>query len=206
MLERLQYISQGLTLAKQKNNILKALDAGANWIQIRWKQADEQDFIQLAQQIKQICEPFGAKCIINDHVKLAKELDIDGVHLGLTDCGIADTRRLLGPSKIIGGTANSLEDVQSRIAEKCDYIGLGPFKHTDTKQKLSPLLGEAGYENIINQISQQGLPAVPIFAIGGISSLEDIQNLLQTGVYGVAVSGLITQTPNIISSIKNLLP
>ncbi len=206
MLERLQYISQGLTRTEQKNNILKALDAGASWIQIRWKQADDQDLIRLAQQIKPICEQFGAKCIINDHVKLAKELDVDGVHLGLTDCGIADARRLLGPSKIIGGTANRLEDVQGRITEQCDYIGLGPYRHTDTKQKLSPLLGLAGYENIINQISQQGLPAVPIFAIGGISSLEDIQNLLQTGVYGVAVSGLITQTPNIISSIKNLLP
>jgi len=206
MLERLQYISQGLTLAEQKNNILKALDAGATWIQIRWKQADEQDFLQLAQEIKQVCEQFAAKCIINDHVKLAKELDVDGVHLGLTDCGIADARLLLGSKKIIGGTANSLEDVLGRIAEQCDYIGLGPYKHTHTKQKLSPLLGLAGYENIINQIRQQGLPSVPIFAIGGISSLEDIQNLLQTGVYGIAVSGLVTQTPNIISSIKNLLP
>ena len=108
--------------------------------------------------------------------------------------------------KIIGGTANSLEDVQRRIAEKCDYIGLGPFKHTYTKQKLSPLLGIAGYENISREIRRQELPAVPIFAIGGISSLEDIQQLIQTGVYGVAVSGMVTQTPNIISSIKNLLP
>ncbi|WP_246250629.1 thiamine phosphate synthase [Sphingobacterium prati] len=206
MLEKLQYISQGLTLTDQKNNILKALDAGATWIQIRWKQAEEPEFSLLASQILHICQQFGAKCIINDHVKLAKELDLDGVHLGLTDCGIAEARQLLGPSKVIGGTANSLEDVQRRIVEKCDYIGLGPFKHTYTKQKLSPLLGIAGYENIIQEIRRQELPPVPIFAIGGISSLEDIQHLTQIGVYGVAVSGLITQTPNIISSIKNLLP
>ncbi|WP_245971256.1 thiamine phosphate synthase [Sphingobacterium puteale] len=205
MLEKLQYISQGLTLADQKNNILKALDAGATWIQIRWKQADESAFSLLAQQMLQVCQHFGAKCIINDHVQLAKELDVDGVHLGLTDCGIAEARQLLGAAKIIGGTANSLEDVQQRIAEKCDYIGLGPYKHTYTKQKLSPLLGIAGYEHIIREIRRQGLTPVPIYAIGGISSLEDIQRLTETGVYGVAVSGLITQTPNIISSIKNLL-
>jgi len=206
MLERLQYISQGLTLTEQKNNILKALDAGATWIQIRWKQGDEPEFLSLTTQIHQVCQQFGAKCIINDHVHLAKELDVDGVHLGLTDCNIAEARDLLGPAKIIGGTANSLADVQRRIAEQCDYIGLGPFKHTYTKQKLSPLLGVTGYENIIAEIRRQELPLVPIFAIGGISSLEDIQILIQTGVYGVAVSGLVTQTPNIISSIKNLLP
>lgn len=204
MLERLQYISQGLTQAEQKNNILKALDAGATWIQIRWKQAEEAEFAILAKQIQQVCQQFGAKCIINDDVHLAKQLDVDGVHLGLTDCGIAEARQLLGPEKIIGGTANSLHDVQQRIAENCDYIGLGPFKHTHTKQKLSPLLGLAGYQNIFQEIHRLELPPVPIFAIGGISSAEDIQHLIQTGVYGVAVSGLITQTPHLISSIKNL--
>jgi len=206
MLEKLQYISQGLTLTDQKNNILKALDAGATWIQIRWKQADKASFSLLAQQMLQVCQHFEAKCIINDHVQLAKELDVDGVHLGLTDCGIAEARQLLGATKIIGGTANSLQDVQQRIAEKCDYIGLGPYKHTYTKQKLSPLLGIAGYEHIIREIRRQELAPVLIFAIGGISSIEDIQRLTETGVYGIAVSGLITQTPNIISSIKNLLP
>lgn len=206
MLERIQYISQGLTLTEQKYNILKALDAGATWIQIRWKQTDERNFALLAQEIKKICEQFGAKCIINDYVSLAKDLDVDGVHLGLEDCPIATARLLLGPDKIIGGTANTLVDVQQRIAEKCNYIGLGPFQHTTTKQKLSPLLGAIGYASIIDHINQGEIPTIPIFAIGGIGSLEDIKNLLQAGVYGVAVSALLTQTPHIISSIKNILP
>ncbi|MDM1293081.1 thiamine phosphate synthase [Sphingobacterium sp. N143] len=204
-LEKLQYISQGHSLAQQKNNILKALDDGARWIQIRWKQADEKEFHRLSQQVKQACDQYGAQCIINDHVHLAKDLDVDGVHLGLEDCSIAKARALLGPSKIIGGTANTFEDVQQRIRERCDYIGLGPFKHTYTKQKLSPLLGIEGYKNIRNKINLQGLPPTPIFAIGGIDSLDDIQRLVQAGVYGVALSGLVTQTPHIISSIKNIL-
>jgi len=111
----------------------------------------------------------------------------------------------LGPEKIIGGTANSFADVKQRILENCDYIGLGPFGYTTTKQKLSPLLGIAGYKNIIQQVRQEGLPSIPIFAIGGIKDLEDIHHLTQIGVYGIALSGMITQTPHIVSSINKLL-
>ena len=204
-MERLQYISQGHTLTEQKNNILKALDAGAKWIQVRWKETSDKELHILAEQIKRACSEFGAQCIINDHPAIAKSIDADGVHLGLDDCSIIDARNLLGPEKIIGGTANTFADVKQRIAENCDYIGLGPFNYTATKQKLSPLLGISGYENIIQHIGQQALPLVPIFAIGGIRHLEDIQHLLQIGVYGIALSGIITETPNIVSSINKLL-
>jgi len=203
-MERLQYISQGHTLTEQKNNILKALDAGAKWIQVRWKETSDKELHILAEQIKRACSEFGAHCIINDHPAIAKSIDADGVHLGLDDCSIIDARNLLGPEKIIGGTANTFADVKQRIAENCDYIGLGPFNYTTTKQKLSPLLGISGYENIIQHIGQQALPLVPIFAIGGIRHLEDIQHLLQIGVYGIALSGIITETPNIVSSINKL--
>jgi thiamine-phosphate pyrophosphorylase len=202
---RLQYISQGLTFNEQKNHILRALDAGAPWIQLRWKLADEKELFILAELVKKACDQFNAKCIINDHVQLAKELEADGVHLGLEDCSIAKARQLLGPQKIIGGTANSFADVLQRIDENCDYIGLGPFKHSNTKQKLSPLLGIEGYKNIVAQLSQLGSQSIPLFAIGGIASLEDIKNLLDTGIYGVALSGFATQTPHTISSIKTYL-
>ncbi|WP_312747450.1 thiamine phosphate synthase [Sphingobacterium multivorum] len=204
-MERLQYISQGKTLREQKNNMLKALDAGAKWIQIRWKEAEEKDLYALAEEIRQACSEFGASCIINDHPSLAAAVDADGVHLGLDDCSVAAARHLLGAGKIIGGTANSFANVKQRISEHCDYIGLGPFNYTTTKQKLSPLLGIAGYENIIQQVRREGLPPIPIFAIGGISQLEDIQHLLEIGVYGVALSGIVTKTPNIVSSINKIL-
>jgi Thiamine monophosphate synthase len=204
-MERLQYISQGQTLAAQKSNILKALDAGARWIQIRWKEASNKQLYILAEQIKKACTEFDAYCIINDHPEIAKNIDAEGVHLGLDDCSITEARDLLGPEKIIGGTANNFTDVKQRITENCDYIGLGPFNYTTTKQKLSPLLGIAGYKNIIQQVHQEGLPLIPIFAIGGISDLEDIRHLLKIGVYGIALSGIITRTPQIVSSINKLL-
>lgn len=204
-MERLQYISQGQTLAEQKSNILKALDAGSKWVQIRWKEASNKQLYILAEQIKKACSEFDAYCIINDHPEIAKDIDAEGVHLGLDDCSITEARDLLGPEKIIGGTANSFADVRRRITENCDYIGLGPFSFTATKQKLSPLLGISGYQNIIQQLKQERLLKVPIFAIGGINDLEDIRHLTQIGVYGIALSGMITQTPHIVSSINKLL-
>ena len=204
-MEKLQYISQGQTLAAQKDNILKALDAGVKWIQVRWKGAHQAYVYRLAEQVKNVCLRYGATCIINDHPALAAAVDADGVHLGLEDGSIAAARKLLGPGKIIGGTANSFANVKQRIIEHCDYIGLGPFNYTTTKQKLSPLLGITGYENIIQQVCREGLTPIPIFAIGGISQLEDIQRLLEIGVYGVALSRIVTKTPNIVSSINKIL-
>lgn len=206
VLERLQYISQGLTLSEQKHNSLKALDAGAKWIQIRWKKADEKEIYVLAQYIQKLCKQYEATCIINDHVNMAKDLDLDGVHLGLDDCSITVARDILGTTKIIGGTANTFDDISRRIAENCDYIGLGPFKYTTTKKDLSPLLGLSGYQNALGQMREQGLLTTPIFAIGGISNILDIQNLIEAGVYGIALSGLVTEKPHLISSIKKFLP
>ena len=204
-MEKLQYISQGQTLDAQKDNILKALDAGVKWIQVRWKGARQEHLYTLAEKIKNVCSLYGATCIINDHPALAAAVDADGVHLGLEDGSLAAARKLLGPGKIIGGTANSFTDVNQRITENCDYIGLGPFRFTTTKQKLSPVLGLDGYENIIRQVRREGLSPIPIFAIGGIAHLDDIQQLLQTGVYGVALSARITYNPAIVSSINKIL-
>ena len=204
MKTKLQYISQGSSLPEQESNILRALQAGVDWVQVRWKQAPEQDLLQLCLNVKRYCVVYNAVCIINDHVLLAKEISADGVHLGLEDGAVADARRLLGPGKIIGGTANTLQDVQQRIAEQCDYIGLGPFALTTTKDKLSPVLGLDGYRDVCRYFSERQEIIPPVYAIGGIG-LEDIPALMQTGIYGIAVSGLITRCPELVSHIKTIL-
>ncbi|CDS92247.1 thiamine phosphate synthase [Sphingobacterium faecium] len=204
MFSKIQYISQGNTALEQETNIRNALQAGADWIQLRWKEGNEDQLLTLAVCIKQLCFQYGAKLIINDHVHIAKAIDATGVHLGLTDSSIRDARLLLGSKKIIGGTANSLSDVQQRIAEKCDYIGLGPLRFTSTKEKLSPLLGYTGYQEIIQNLRTQGTDHPPIFAIGGIL-LEDMTLLQEMGIYGVALSGLITKKPQLIQELKNKL-
>lgn len=204
MLSKLQYISQGSTDQEQLHNIQKALNGGCKWIQLRWKNVSKKEFIPVAVQVKEWCQHYQATFIINDYVEWAKEVDADGVHLGLDDTRIEEARKLLGENKIIGGTANTLEDVLQRIDEQCDYIGLGPFKFTTTKGNLSPILGLEGYKRIIEKLNSGG-KKTKIYAIGGIE-LKDITPLMETGIYGIAVSGLITKIENeLVEEIYNLL-
>ncbi|UMQ40969.1 thiamine phosphate synthase [Chryseobacterium sp. Y16C] len=203
-MEKLQYISQGFTIEDQELNIRKALDNGTQWIQVRWKNAPEQEFIRLCEISKKLCSDYHSVCIINDHVQIAKDLDADGVHLGLKDTSIETARHMLGNHKTIGGTANTISDVLQRMNEPCDYIGLGPLRFTSTKEQLSPILGFEGYQKIIENLKERSLEIPKIFAIGGVV-LNDIELLQQIGIYGVAVSGQITNQPSVISEFKTVL-
>jgi len=200
-MEKLQYISQGFTIKNQELNIRKALDHGIKWIQVRWKNAPESEFIKLCELSKKLCSDHHTVCIINDHVQTAKDIDADGVHLGLKDTSIELARHILGENKIIGGTANTISDVLQRMNEPCDYIGLGPLRFTSTKEQLSPILGFEGYEKIIQNLKEQSLEIPKIFAIGGVV-LEDIKQLQQIGIYGAAVSGQITNQPSVVNEFK----
>ncbi|MFV8332768.1 thiamine phosphate synthase [Flavobacterium sp. GSP14] len=202
MHNQLQYISQGNTVEEQVYNIHKALDNGCDWIQMRFKKNYSDDAFTLAEAVKMLCKEYLATFIINDNVHLAKQLDADGVHLGLSDMSVEEARLILGKTKIIGGTANTFEDVLQRTAENCDYIGLGPYQFTTTKQHLSPILGLEGYRSIIEQMKAKNIQ-IPIYAIGGIT-LEHVESLMKTGIQGIAVSGLITQSKNASQLIKQL--
>ncbi|MFV8336981.1 thiamine phosphate synthase [Flavobacterium sp. RSP29] len=194
MYNKLQYISQGNTVEEQLHNIRKALDNGCDWIQVRFKNQNAREVFTLAEAVKIVCKEYLATFIINDNVFLAQQLDTDGVHLGLSDMKVEEARVLLGKTKIIGGTANTFEDVLQRTAEDCDYIGLGPFQFTATKKNLSPILGLEGYQLISDKMKIKK-NQIPIYAIGGIT-LENVESLMETGIYGIAISGLITQSEN----------
>jgi len=201
MISRLHYVSQGGTALEQEQNIRKVLDNGGNWIQLRWKKAAQKELLQLSEKIKTICESYRATFIINDEVQVAKIIDADGVHLGLDDESIANSRAFLGSNKIIGGTANTLENILQRITEGCDYIGLGPYRFTVTKEKLSPILGLEGYQAILQSLQEKNIKYPPIIAIGGIT-FHDIESIKKSGIYGVALSGLLTQDPSVIPQIQ----
>ncbi|WP_082140627.1 thiamine phosphate synthase [Chryseobacterium sp. FH2] len=203
-MEKLQYISQGFTREDQELNIRKALDNGIKWIQVRWKNAPQSEFVKLCEISKRLCSDNHTVCIINDDVQIAKKIDADGVHLGLKDVSIDIARYILGESKIIGGTANTISDVLQRMNEPCDYIGLGPLRFTSTKEQLSPILGFEGYQKIIQNLKEKSLEIPKIFAIGGVI-LNDIELLQQIGIHGVAVSGQITHQPSIINEFKTAM-
>lgn len=192
MFNRLQYISQGNTIEEQLYTIHQALDHGCDWIQMRFKNATSEDTFTLAEAVKTLCQEYLSTFIINDNVALAKQIDADGVHLGLSDMGISKAREILGNTKIIGGTANTFEDIQNHVQNGCDYIGLGPFRFTKTKEKLSPILGLEGYQEILTQLKEQQIET-PIYAIGGILT-DDVESIIKTGIHGIAVSGLITES------------
>jgi thiamine-phosphate pyrophosphorylase len=206
MYSRLQYISQGETSGEQLRNICSALDAGCDWIQLRFKQTEFIHLCYVAEKVKPLCRQYKATFIINDNIEVAREVDADGVHLGLQDASPVIAREILGFEKIIGGTANTLEDILKRVNEKCDYVGLGPFKFTTTKKNLSPTLGLEGYHNIIDELNRRGI-SMPVYAIGGIEA-NDIEALMDTGIYGIAVSGFITHNFNkkeLVNNIKQKL-
>lgn len=202
MYSKIQYISQGATAKEQLNNIQHALDAGCSWIQLRFKNAAEKELLQLAEQVKKLCQAHTATFIVNDHAHIVKAIHADGVHLGLQDMPVKAARELLGEQLIIGGTANTLTDVLKRIHENCDYIGLGPLRFTTTKEKLSPILGLEGYEHILSELKTEEIKT-PVYAIGGVTP-DDIPALITCGVYGIAVSGIITNSSDKKQLIKNL--
>lgn len=202
MYKKLQYISQGNTIESQLYNIHQALDNGCKWVQLRFKNQSTKDAFILGEAVKILCEEYLANFIVNDNVYLCQQIAADGVHLGLSDTKIEEARNLLGPTKIIGATANTFQDITNHIKNGCDYIGLGPFQFTQTKDKLSPILGLEGYQEIMHHIRINQIQ-IPIYAIGGIT-LENVDPLMETGIYGIAVSGIITNSAEKAKLIKQI--
>ncbi|ALM47906.1 thiamine-phosphate synthase [Flavobacterium psychrophilum] len=194
LINKIQYISQGNSITEQINNIRSAVDAGCNWVQLRYKNVIEAEVLHLAELVKKSLEAYNCTFIVNDYPYVAKAIDADGIHLGLNDMLVDQARTILGYDKIIGGTANTLDDVLQRYEEKCDYVGLGPFRFTKTKEKLSPILGLEGFTSIMQELQYRDI-ILPVYAIGGIQQ-DDISSILTTGVHGVAVSGLVTFHPD----------
>ncbi|WP_029034754.1 thiamine phosphate synthase [Salinimicrobium terrae] len=193
MISNLHYISQGETPAEHLENIRRICAAGADWVQLRLKNESFETVLETAKSAKKICEKFQVKLIINDFPEVAKKVNAAGVHLGKEDSCPLEARKLLGPDKIIGGTANTLEDCESLCEKEVDYIGLGPFRFTTTKKNLSPVLGAESYRKLLSSLSAGGT-SIPVIAIGGITP-SDIPALAEIGVHGVAVSGWLTTHP-----------
>ena len=189
---------QFITHANDRYNYLDgvriALEGGCRWIQLRMKDASEEEVLKTAESTRKLCRQYDAVFLLDDYVELVERTGADGVHLGKNDMPIDEARRLLGKDKIIGGTANTFEDVKRIYSAGADYIGCGPFRFTTTKKKLSPILGLDAYSRIIKQMNAYGIN-IPVIAIGGIL-LQDVSDIMQTGVSGVAVSGAILNANN----------
>jgi len=201
MISKLHYITQNLESATHAQLSEEACLAGADWIQLRVKNRSAEEWKRIALETLAVCKKHHAKLIINDNVLLAKEIGAHGVHLGKEDMSTDEARKILGREFIIGGTANTFEDIKTHAAAKVNYVGLGPLRFTSTKEKLSPVLGIEGYKKILTQCKHQNI-LLPIIAIGGITE-TDVEEILNCGLYGVAVSGAITNSKNKHLKISN---
>ena len=199
----LQFITHFTERYSYLDSVRIALEGGCKWIQLRMKEASTEEIIPIAKEAKAMCHKYGATFIIDDHVELVKPIEADGVHLGKNDMPIAEARKLLGRNYIIGGTANSFEDVQKHYENGADYIGCGPFRFTTTKKNLSPVLGLEGYQRIVSQMKEAGIN-LPLVAIGGITR-DDLPFLMQTGITGIALSGSILRAESPIQEMKTII-
>lgn len=199
-LPKLHYISQGKTAKEHLLNIQNACTSGAELVQLRLKNFSLEEVLKTAEEARKITYHYQTRLIINDYYKIAKTVKADGVHLGKNDICPTIAREHLGDFYFIGGTANTLEDCKILIEKKVDYIGLGPYRFTNTKDNLSPVIGHKGYLTILEELKTD----TPIIAIGGIT-LNDVSEILETGIYGIAASGEITNDFNKISRFNKLL-
>jgi len=200
MIPKLHYISQGSSPKEHLENIQKACSSGSELVQLRLKNVSEKKCLKIAKKAREITSHFQTRLIINDYYKIAKAIKADGVHLGKTDFCPTIAREHLYTWQIIGGTANTLHDCETLISKEVDYISLGPFRFTTTKDNLQPVLGLNGYTAIIEALKTK----TPIIGVGGITT-KDVKDILETGISGIAVSGEITRDFNSIRIFSQLL-
>lgn len=183
----------GETLYSQ---VEKALKGGATFIQLREKKLDEGSFLEEAKEIQKLCKEYNVPFVINDNVEIAKEINADGVHVGQSDMEAQNVREILGDDKIIGVSAQTVE--QALLAEKhgADYLGVGAVFKTGSKDDAEEVSHDE-LERICKAVS------IPVIAIGGITH-DNVKELAGRGIVGIAVISAIFGQKDIENATKEL--
>lgn len=199
----LQYITSTACGVSVPEQIKGVLAGGCRWIQIRMKDASDEEITKVVEEVKPLCLETDSFLILDDRVELAKKLDVGGVHLGKNDMLPSKARMILGPAATIGVTANTWDDILAVMNLDVDYIGIGPYRETMTKRNLAPLLGLDGIKSLSQRMLENEI-TIPHVAIGGIRP-EDVESLMSAGVNGIAVSGAIASSPDIRKATEDFL-
>lgn len=176
--------------------VKESLDGGVTFVQLREKHLDQEHFLEEAKDLKALCREYGVPFVINDNVEIAMEMDADGVHVGQSDMEAGDVRAKLGPDKIIGVSAQTVE--QAVLAEKrgADYLGVGAVFPTSSKDDAE----DVSYETL-KAICQA--VSIPVIAIGGITQ-ENVKKLAGSGICGIAVISAIYGQKEIRTAAESL--
>lgn len=175
-----------------------SIKGGTTIVQLREKFIDDEKFLEIAKEVQKITKKYNVPLIINDNIKIAKEIDAEGVHIGQSDDSLEKAREILGKNKIIGVSVGSIEEALKAQAGGADYLGIGTIFYTGSKKDINEPLGIENLKNIVDAIK------IPSVAIGGIH-LDNVKDVMNTGVDGVAVISEILGKEDIKNASKTLL-
>lgn len=174
-----------------------ALVGGADAIQFREKRGSTRGMIAIARGLAGICRDRGACLIVNDRLDVALASDADGVHLGREDFPPSLARRILGPDRLIGASAGTVEEAIAGMRAGADYIGAGPVYATGSKPDASPPIGVDGLRAIVRAVE------IPVIAIGGVT-VERVPEILGAGAHGIAVIEAVACDPDPAAATRRL--
>ena len=178
------------------SQVEKALKGGATFIQLREKKLDEGSFLEEAKEIQKLCRQYQVPFVINDNVDIAARIDADGVHVGQSDMEAGDVRKKLAPDKIIGVSAQTVEQALRAQEHGADYLGVGAVFPTGSKEDATEVSHET-LKAICDAVD------IPVIAIGGINS-GNVSELRGTGICGVAVISAIFAKKDICAAAAEL--
>lgn len=199
MFPRLQFLTLDAAPRAHREQARAALEGGVRWIQLRAKHLPAEAWVAEAVAIAELCRDFGAVFVVNDSPEVALRAEADGVHLGGDDASPAAARALLGEFAIVGVTLNEPAHVARFSGVRVDYAGVGPFRHTLSKQKLAAVHSPDSLAGLISAATP-----LPCFAIGGVTA-ADWPAVRSLGAHGIAVSGAIALADDPVSAAKTLV-
>lgn len=198
-ISKFHYLTQDLPNRSHVEQAKIACEAGANWVQYRCMSKSDEEMTAELHQIAAICDDWGATLILANHYHLLDKVDAQGVHIENLNADYAAIREAITDEKTLGASATNEEGLQ-RIHNSgvVDYCGYGPFAHTTTKANDKPLLGYDGYRALQHQQID-----IPVIAVGGVQ-LNDVELLMQTGVYGIAASSAVNLSADPAGMVKEI--
>jgi len=198
-ISRFHYLTQDLPNRSHAEQVQLACEAGANWVQYRCLSKKDDELVEEINQVAGICDDWGATLILTNHYQLLDSVDAQGVHIEDFDADFAAIRNEIGPDKTLGASATNPQGLL-KVQETgvVDYCGYGPFAQANTKPNNKPLLGFNGYREL-----QRLNIHIPVIAVGGIR-VTDVEMLLATGVYGIAVSAAVNLAIDPASAFKEI--
>ncbi|MFQ5886856.1 MAG: thiamine phosphate synthase [Anaerolineae bacterium] len=174
-----------------------AIEGGASIIQFRDKEMTTRQLVETAGKIKELTEEAGIPLIVNDRLDVALAVDADGVHVGQDDMPAALARQLIGPHKILGVSASTVEEALQAEKDGADYVSASPVFTTPTKPDTPPPTGLEGLRAIVEAVN------LPVIAIGGINE-KNAAEVMEAGAQGVAVISAVVSAPDIAAAARHL--